>query len=931
MKRRPLYGGERGIRSREQSTIDTLRVFAKSDFKHDFGANVAERDQYTQEDLERFKEISQRYGITKVAALIAGFGSVLGNNPYVLLKSTISSQIYPSIGNDTDYMDEDKALMKIGFDSVQIKKLLKAEIAKAKAAGTFASATLRIPDVVLSTPGGLRTYEVSAVLMKDKEDSGTLNIASRFENVTGGKTKFAIVIDAASLATSEFINSDLTPLPVNKCEFYILENIENESDSATKLTIGGLRKPKIDANLAKKPDMFFLKDKQKTVIYPEFKVGVAEQDGEALFGNAKMVLSRSGDDTEADFTFADKSSYHVDSVSANANVKNASLNVLASALSKGGKVVNKQLVTDGKDKTPFLFPYLKRVGDWCQALSLLDSSRQYQIYDLERTPLKTTTLDDIRKDANAVVALMTIDRVLLGYALSLGVDVFFTTGTDLRLMIYYRNKETEIDPQALAAKVAEFKAAYPATLAQVKTDNVPAILQEALKKVAAETTDVGYIRALRAVLYRVSVLRTSFAQLSAKVRELDTDIKKTKDAKTLYRLYFDSATIIRKITDDAGHNDLQKSSFSTYPSLVDDNTTFNAFENPGRAPSRTALARIKVIIAKDMYADVEQSKRIFDQYGMKLDGMFRNAPFAADFADTYNAFKELQPLLKLAQKGGAKENVDDAIVALKQFEVTPLSKAEYDAALINPAKYEDLPLVLMQGSYYRDEKGTPYSVLDKYLITEEDKLIFESVRPHLADADPEQLQFLTMRFLILYADILTGRYDALSSNEAILPVVDEEGNPTSELQETDTNYFQHQRLTVEATTLRDIAAQLSKDKDFVKAFNSARNNLWGAELWDTDTLALYMNEGRIAVRNNDFRLVKERITTATNTLRGLYIPVKEEPAVAPMDEMVVEPAAPIRAPKRRRENDEDLPFGIKRRGGHTMGRRMIGSKKTRKH
>jgi hypothetical protein len=106
MNRRPLYGGERGIRSREQSSIDTLRVFAKSDFKHDFGEGTPARDKYVDADIDSFKQIAQRYGIGKVSAMIAGFGSVLGNNPYNLLKSTIAPQIFPSTGDDNDYLDE---------------------------------------------------------------------------------------------------------------------------------------------------------------------------------------------------------------------------------------------------------------------------------------------------------------------------------------------------------------------------------------------------------------------------------------------------------------------------------------------------------------------------------------------------------------------------------------------------------------------------------------------------------------------------------------------------------------------------------------------------------------------------------------------------------------------------------------------------------
>jgi len=577
--RRPLYGGDRGIQSREQSSIDTLRVFAKSDFKHDFGEGTASRDKYTQDDLIRFKEIAQGYGLGLVKTLTTGFNGVIGNNPYTLLKSTISQQIFPSVGNDADYMNEDDALSKIGFDAKSIKERFKAEkeINKDKLTDTV----LRIPNTILNTPGGERTYEVSAVLIKDKEGAGILNIASRFETVSD-KTKFALIIDAATISTSELINSDLTPLPENKCTFYILENIENDSDSATKLTSAGLSKPKNPANIAAfQPNLFFLRDIPNTVIYPEFNLQSVGHHGEALFGNAELTLSRSGDDTEADFRFADNTTYHIGSVSTNANVKNASLNMIASALSKGGRVSNKQLVYTNPDKTPFLFPYLKRVGDWCQALSLLDGSRDYTVSDVKRNPLGQTTLDQLRKD-DTVIALVTVDRILLGYALSLGLDVFFTTSTDLRLMIYYKNAETQMDPAQLAAKIAqlaaktaEYKAESDALLSELNKDPVPEILQKAINDIQGTQTDTDYLKMLRSVFYRVSLLRTSFKSLKEKVVKLRESIGETTDPKTLYRAYFDLTAILRKMKEDREHNETQQASFTTYPDSINEKPTFN--------------------------------------------------------------------------------------------------------------------------------------------------------------------------------------------------------------------------------------------------------------------------------------------------------------------------------------------------------------------
>jgi hypothetical protein len=885
--RRPLYGGERGIQSREQSSIDTLRVFAKSDFKHDFGEGTASRDKYTQDDLIRFKEIAQGYGLGVVKTLTTGFNGVIGNNPYTLLKPTISQQIFPSVGNDADYMDEDDALSKIGFDAKSIKELFKAE--KIKNKDTLTDTVLRIPNTILNTPGGERTYEVSAVLIKDKEGAGILNIASRFETVSD-KTKFALIIDAATISTSELINSDLTPLPENKCTFYILENIENDSDSATKLTSAGLNKPKNPANIAFQPNLFFLRDIPNTVIYPDFNLQSAGHHGEALFGNAELTLSRSGDDTEADFKFADNTTYHVGSVSTNANVKNASLNMIASALSKGGKVSNKQLVYTNPDKTPFLFPYLKRVGDWCQALSLLDGSREYTVSDVKRNPLgETKTLDQLRKE-DTVIALVTVDRILLGYALSLGLDVFFTTSTDLRLMIYYKNAETQMDPAQLAAKIAqlaaktaEYKAESEALRSQITEDTVPGILQKAIEDIQGTQTDTDYLKMLRSVFYRVSLLRTSFASLNAKVAELQESIKEITDPKTLYRAYFDLTAILRKMKEDQEHNQTQQASFATYPDLINEKSAFNDLRPGGRA-SRKNIADLKKILSVTMFDDAKQSEEVFTENGFNFSELLHTTPKDPFFVEIYKALDVLRPVDTVMKGGGPNESI---LNKLRMFEVTPVSEQQYDMA--SPI---DVPLVLIQRSYYRGYDGKPFSVLDNYVITETSRDVFTELIPYLPQSTPEELRFISLRFLVLYSDLLMGRYELIANNDAILTVVDEAGNELGK-QETDVNFIEHAHITIEATFLRDIVSQLTVDKNYISAFEKGLNLMYGAKKWDLDTLTLYMNEGRIAIHNNDFSLVKERIVTGRNTLYILYL--GSQPRM-----------------KRSLERDEELPT---KRGG----------------
>jgi hypothetical protein len=857
--RRPLYGGERGIQSRQQSTIDTLRVFAKSDFKHDFGEGTASRDKYTQDDLVRFKEIAQGYGLGVVRTLTTGFNDVLGNNPYTLLKSTISQQIFPSVGNDTDYMDEDDALSKIGFDAKSIKERFKAE--KVKNKDTLTDTVLRIPNTVLNTPGGERTYEVSAVLIKDKEGAGVLNIASRFETVAD-KTKFALIVDAATISTSELINSDLTPLPKNKCKFYILENIENDSDSATKLTSAGLNKPKNPANIGLQPELFFLRDIPNTVIYPEFNLQSAGHHGEALFGNAELTLSRSGDDTEADFRFADNTTYHVGSVSTNANVKNASLNMIASALSKGGSVSDKQLVYTNPDKTPFLFPYLKRVGDWCQALSLLDGSRDYTVSDVNRNPLGQTTLDELRKD-DTVIALVTVDRILLGYALSLGLDVFFTTSTDLRLMIYYKNTETQMDPAQLAAKTAEYKAESEALISQISTrDIMPGILQNAFEAIQGTQTDIDYLQMLRSVLYRVSLLRRTFGTLRAKAFQLRVSIKLTTDPKELYRAYFDLTSILRKMKDDQEHNQIQQASFTTYPELINEKSVFDGFRT-GRK-SRKNITDLKKILSVTMFDDAKQSEELFGIYGLNFSELLHTTPKDPDFVEIYKSLEVLRPVDTFMTGGGAITSLVDQ---LRTFEVTPVSESYYNTLLNSPQTIEDKPLVLIQDSYYRGYDSKPFSVLDNYLITETSHSVFEQLASKLQYATPEELQFITLRFLVLYSDQLMGRYEMIANNDAILPVVDELGNELGQ-QETDLNFTEHKRITFEATYLLQYVAELTKDKNYASAFMKGFNLMHGAKKWDQDTISFYQQQ--LMIRNNNFDLVKERILTGRISLYKLY-------------------------------------------------------------
>ena len=115
-----------------------------------------------------------------------------------------------------------------------------------------------------------------------------------------------------------------------------------------------------------------------------------------------------------------------------------------------------------------------------------------------------------------------------------------------------------------------------------------------------------------------------------------------------------------------------------------------------------------------------------------------------------------------------------------------------------------------------------------------------------------------------------ARYEMIANNDAILPVVDEPGNKLDK-QETDLNFIEHARITIEATFLRDIVAELTtKYKNYASAFKKGFDRMTGAKKWDLDTLKTYISDARIAIHNNKFNLVKERIITGRINLYNLY-------------------------------------------------------------
>ncbi len=850
MERRPLYGGDRGLRKRSDNIKTQLRVFAKSDFMHDFGENVDTRDKYTPDDLQRFVEIAQRYNLSKTKALIAGFNKVINSNPYKLLAPTISS-IYPEpIPNPAEFVNEEKVLEYQGINYASIKKAIQTD-KKARSEQDRFINPKEEDNIVVKGDDEPRSYRLTAVPMKI--NGNTANIASSFYSLSKKKTNFALIIDAAGGLSLTSIKKKLPGfLESEKFTFYIIENIENDSDSATKLK-------HIDKQDGSNVEIRYLRDKTQSVVYPPFNLIEGVTQSENLYGNARLILSRtSNEDTEADFIYPDGKEFHIPNVSQNANVKNASLNLLAAGLA-------------GQQQEAHLYPYLKRVGDWCQALSLLDTARVYEVLDENHNPTgKEVTLKQLEEN-DVEVALVTLDRILLAYALNLGVNVFFTSGSDITSLLYFKNNEIQLTPEMLNTKIAELITQYNAEKQNFKPSTIIQDITNILPSISSIPDDVQYLRALRSFLSNVSMMRFEFDSLTALMNEKDAAIKlENVNSPKLKQLYTDVVSFAKKYSTDNVHNQtlLKSISEGNYPDFPEESEYYTLLASA--RPSRNAISKMSSIISTKMYSDAEQVKKIFDRFNIQgFTGLFRGP---TTLVDVFKGFKPYPAIFSM--KGGGRAEINDIYESLRTFEVVPISKQEFDRL----ASFPDGPQpVISSFSYergspsrymYRDESMIPYTVCDNFIVTSERMDLLPIVASqNTPDVDQMKLAYITLRLLILQNDLLQSRYEMIRNNDEIVDVLDENSMKIG-VQESDVNYTEHKHLLVECQKFFDIVADLRRTNDFSTALIRMNQLRIDKTKWTNDTVDLFLSDVRYGgpLRNHDFTRTFNKIRETQDLL-----------------------------------------------------------------
>ena len=411
----------------------TLGTFSKSDFKHDFSIN----------NTSIINALSETFPLTlsKVNYLkkVNELKSTINRNSIYEFLEDKYKLILP---NTTDYnaKSEDDILNTLGINYMSIKnKVLSFDLSK-KTLPT--EETLKI--------AGIREYKLK--FHPAKKLGSTYNLVHMFKTLTR-KNKFVFIIDASYLSMSnigleEYLkNQYIGNYDTQETyEIYILENNENISDSANKIVKYTIQSPNIK--------LYILREKlNNIIIYPDYSVDTNESN---LFTNINITSKKIDYNTVNAVLTIDGKKYEREDLGAISQIDRASFLALQKYILEG--TISKEIMS---------YFLLKRAGDWCQALSLLDYSRKYDVFSYDNATNKITktnkeeTLNNLMKDSE--IALITHDRILLSYALLLGINVFYSLkvvspikeeseSNSITWCTYFQNAATQIyldDFQAL--------------------------------------------------------------------------------------------------------------------------------------------------------------------------------------------------------------------------------------------------------------------------------------------------------------------------------------------------------------------------------------------------------------------------------------------------------------------------------------------------
>jgi len=462
------------IRPRIQGTLDSLSI---SDFAHDFGGtylysllnNVSLSTKLSNEQRARIvgKIIDEIAKKVRTAPRAKSATWNLYNHFHNDLRETV----FPGgVKNEILYHEApsvDSVLR--GVTLQQIKNHFFPTIGK----GVTALSTIRDIKIKSHENGQVnRSYTVNAVKFKyGNAPQYNRTLSEVFRELTS-VDKVGIMEDASTIPMSELSTVErFDDAQTANFTYYIIKSVENESDSANKVNAYWG-----DTDKVKK---IFLKDADSGNTYPSFSGGVG--NNAAVYTNLKFNTWRNKNgEIDGTYHLPRDEKVEIYNLSESSKIAKTALKVMETYIDNYNDYAAG--LNAAKLKTCLYFP-VKKFGDWCQALCLLDTSRKYtQMDQNDKNIAGKITLSEITNEGT--VGVLTGDQILLAYSLLIGVNVFFT--------VKVRPLSEAVRPITVAtdpATVTKVKGKKDTKAAKRATDEAAKALGKAAKPAKVEDDD----------------------------------------------------------------------------------------------------------------------------------------------------------------------------------------------------------------------------------------------------------------------------------------------------------------------------------------------------------------------------------------------------------------------------------------------------------
>jgi hypothetical protein len=714
-----------------------------------------------------------------------------------------------------------------------------------------------------------RNYVVNAVRYKNKHKRSCLSKA--IKTLISNNNRITLIVDASNLKMTEirsnseedYVNTPANPLSetvgevkkkyvdfsgdAQELAVNLLFSSENKSDSAGKI---GYESYVEAVNKNVKISVF--EDIQETLSYPTFTSGDSSQNAN-IYASIPFTTHR-GSGTQAvrgEFIINEETKVIIDDLKNESQIASASFKAVQLYLEAYGR----GQVDDVKMKEILVQFLIKRIGDWSQGLCLLDLYRMYRFIQGEGDKKADHTLEDIK--GSGEMGVLTHDQVLLSYCMLIGVDVFFTVHfpTGDHWLLHFKNDAAE--GKTTKAKIDEEVEALSALDASIEAE-----IDATRKYVAEITAEINALPSVATFRKYIEGLYVTSSNLQnhtslAKLEELKVSLANVKEI-------IDGKIVDGNKTggtteyDRDGQRKLLSSSIlrNRINSTIAENTKIrNTREITGREKDAldnliNAIRRggnVTVTIAYQNYMEklvypIRDAIKAIKATGIKYPS--RETPLdASSFeiaAGTRVAYisdnlKNLQKTLDIitstGQSGGGRKALEDifydirdrSIIVFKKHEITsedditnvlpPIVNVSEPSLLAARAKENEHESSLenfkaIQGEYVSDRNMNFYSVLDRYIITEDDRHKFD----HLdAVTEPDRstypYNYCILRRLLLNHDKLYSKYIKLKAEYA----VDLEDTETSIYRDLEGLYSSVEKLGKAAKS--EISAKTSKNRD----------------------------------------------------------------------------------------------------------------------